>query len=119
MRYKELHVRFGEYHDFVGLVKELDRIWLRQRFRATRWDASSQPAALHVLALLLRGATCVDFACHSGVSFIGARRLWRLLRQSTSQTPVQSGGFASAAHFWVPASATDAAAGLAAGPADV
>src|SRR6476646_11868041 len=60
------------------------------------------------------------FACHSGVSFIGARAgIWRLLRQSTSQTPVQSGSFASAAHFCVAASATDAAAGLGAAPVEV
>src|SRR6516162_5471384 len=60
------------------------------------------------------------FACHSGVSFIGARGgMWRLLRQSTSQTPVQSGSFASAAHFCVAGSAADAAAGLGAGAVDV
>ena len=97
----ELHVRFGEYHDFVGLVKELDRIWLRHDSGQPRWDAV-RSLALHVLALLLRGAAryTSTFACHSGVSFIGARGgMWRLLRQSTSQTPVQSGTFASTAHF--------------------
>src|SRR5215831_12176640 len=39
------------------------------------------------------------------MSFIGGLGgMWRLLRQSTSQTPLQSGSFASAAHFCVAAS---------------
>src|SRR5204863_419334 len=52
------------------------------------------------------------FACHSGVSFIGGfGGMCRLLRQSTSQTPLQSGSFASAAHFCVAASAAAVCAG--------
>src|SRR5262245_9402408 len=59
-------------------------------------------------------------ACHSCVSFIGGRGgMWRLLRQSTSHSPLQSGSFASAAHFWVAGSAANAAAGFGGEPLDV
>src|SRR5262249_15653409 len=45
------------------------------------------------------------FACHAGVSCIGGfGGMCRLLRQSTSQTPLQSGSLASAAHGCVAAS---------------